>query len=55
MNEVEAIKNLLESRYVDVTPPQQLKMTIMQTIEFIRILKELGILYTEVLLDALGK
>lgn len=55
MNEVETIRNLLESRYVDVTPPQQLKMNIMQMIEFIRILKELGILYTKVLLDALGK
>ena len=55
MNEVEAIKNLLESRYVDVTPPQQLKVTIMQTIEVISILKELGILYTKVLVDALGK
>jgi hypothetical protein len=55
MNEVEAIKNLLESRYVDVTPPQQSKVTIIQTIEFIRILKELGTLYTKALVDTFGK
>jgi hypothetical protein len=47
MNEDEAIKRLLESRYIDVYPPQRLKATIMQTIEFIKTLKELCLLYSE--------
>lgn len=47
-NEEEAIKRLLESQYVGVLPPQHLKASIMRTIDFLKTLKELSLLYTKV-------
>ncbi|MEA3358997.1 MAG: hypothetical protein U9R17_06285 [Thermodesulfobacteriota bacterium] len=47
INKEEKIKSLLEAQYADVIPPENLKISIMRTIEFIKILKELGLLYTK--------
>lgn len=51
INEEEEIKRLLESQYIDVLPPEHLKAGIMSMIEFIKMLKELGLLYTDGLLS----
>jgi len=51
INEEEEIKRLLESQYIDVLPPEHLKASIMSMIEFIKMLKELGLLYTDGLLS----
>ena len=48
ISEEEKLKRLLESQYADVMPPQRLKANIMGMIEFIKTLKELALLYTEV-------
>ena len=53
--EDEIIKRLLESQYADVMPPQRLKSSIICTIEFIKTLKELALLYTEVPLRLLSQ
>lgn len=47
INEEEVIKRLLEAQYIDVLPPQRLKVSIMRTIEFINTVKELCFLYTK--------
>lgn len=52
INEEEEIKRLLESQYIDVLPPEYLKASIMSMVEFIKMLKELGLLYTDALLSA---
>lgn len=54
MNEDEAMKRFLESQYTDVYPPQRLKVAIMQTIEVIKTLKELCLLYTKASLSTFG-
>jgi len=51
INEEEEIKRLLESRYIDVLPPEHLKASIMSMIEFIKTFKELCVLYTDALLS----
>lgn len=51
INEEEEIKRLLEAQYIDVLPPEHLKASIMSMIEFIKMLKELGLLYTDGLLS----
>jgi len=51
INEEEEIKRLLESQYIDVLPPEYLKASIMSVIEFIKMLKELGLLYTDAILS----
>jgi len=51
INEEEKIKRLLESQYIDVLPPEHLKASIMSMVEFIKMLKELGLLYTDGLLS----
>jgi len=51
INEEEEIKRLLESQYIDVFPPEHLKTSIMSMVEFIKMLKELGLLYTDGLLS----
>lgn len=55
INEEEKLKRLLESQYADVMAPQRLKASIMSTIEFIKTLKELALLYTEVPLHLLSQ
>ena len=53
--EDEIIRKLLESQYTDVMPSQRLKSNIMGMIEFIKTLKELALLYTEVPLRLLSQ
>ena len=55
IKEDETIRKLLESQYTDVIPPQRLKSSIMGMIEFIKTLKELALLYTEVPLRLLSQ
>jgi len=55
INEEEEIRRLLESQYIDVLPPQRLKVSIMRTIEFINTFKELCFLYTKGTLYLLGQ
>jgi len=54
-SEDEIIRTLLESQYADAIPPQRLKTGIMGTIELIKTLKELALLYTKVPLDLLSQ
>lgn len=54
-SEDEIIRRLLESQYADAMPPQRLKAGIMGTIELIKTLKELALLYTKVPLDLLSQ
>ena len=55
INENEEMKRLLESQHEGVLPPQTLKPRVFATIELMKTLKELSLLYTGGLLYALGQ
>lgn len=55
INENEEMKRLLESQHEGVFPPQYLKARVFATIELMKTLKELSLLYTGGLLYALGR
>ena len=55
MDENEEMKRMLESQHEGVLPPQTLKPRVFATIELMKTLKELSLLYTAGLLYALGQ
>lgn len=55
IDENEEMKRILESQHEGVLPPQTLKARVFATIELMRTLKELSLLYTAGLSYALGQ